>query len=97
MRVDGFAGKVNLVDVAQCESRRDGAGDPAPPSPLHPAVTFQPTGDLQRLLDALRQTPVVRPEVVADVAGRLKAGELNSPNAKEETITAILGSTLSDS
>ena len=96
MRVDGFPGQINLGDLSGPKANRDSAGDPASASPLTATETFQPTGDVQSLLDALRQTPLVRPEVIAEVAGRLNAGELNTPKAKAETVTAILGATLAD-
>jgi hypothetical protein len=94
MRVDGSPGKINVADLNGPHSRPELAGDSAPPSPIQTAETYQPTGDVQRLLDALRQTPVVRPEVIAEVVGRLNAGELNTPKATEETVSAILGATL---
>jgi hypothetical protein len=56
--------------------------------------SFKPTGDIQSLLASLTQVPVVRQELVTDVANRLQAGELNTPSAKEETVSAILGTTL---
>ncbi len=94
MRVDGFPNKTNIVDLTGTKTSGDGASGSVSPSALNAAETFEPTGDVQGLLNALQQTPVIRPEVIADVADRLNAGELNTPKAKEETVNAILGSTL---
>jgi hypothetical protein len=46
-----------------------------------PAEGFAPTSDLAKLLQALRELPEVREEVVYDVKFRILSGELDGPDA----------------
>jgi hypothetical protein len=75
---------------------------PTPPPPAGPkpasrssapaaeAEEFAPTGELARLLEAVRGTPDVRADVVADVAARLAAGELDTPAAAAGAARGLL-------
>ncbi len=60
----------------------------------NPADTgdFQPTGDLAKLLTAIRQTPDVRSDAVQSASARVASGELSTPEAATETARAILDS-----
>ncbi|MBA4065272.1 MAG: hypothetical protein C0501_16485 [Isosphaera sp.] len=81
------------------------SGGPTPPPPPTPstgprpaaratdpaeAEEFAPTGELARLLEAVRQAPDVRADVVADVAARLAAGELDTPAAAADAARGLL-------
>jgi hypothetical protein len=94
MRVDGFPDKTTIADLVSPNATRAVAGDSTSSAAPGTTETFRPTADLQSLLAALQQAPVIRQEVVTDVAERLRAGELNTPKAKAETVSAILGTTL---
>jgi hypothetical protein len=59
--------------------------DPGTETPASP--------DLFQLLDALRQVPILRQEVVAEVAQRLAAGQLTTPAATDQTVQAIMATT----
>lgn len=54
--------------------------------------TFSPTSDLTRLLQAVRDLPEVRTDVVHDVSSRAAAGELFTPQAAADTASGILDS-----
>jgi hypothetical protein len=79
----------------------EGAAGPTPeaaPTAAAPAeadaATQTPTGpDLFQLLDALRQVPLLRQEVVAEVAQRLASGQLTTPAATDQTVQAIMATT----
>ncbi|HEX4608164.1 MAG TPA: hypothetical protein VH092_08155 [Urbifossiella sp.] len=55
-----------------------------------PAGGYAPTGELARLLGATKQSPDVRPDVVASVSARLAAGEFDTPGAAADTARAML-------
>lgn len=93
MRIDGSSSNVNWPSLSGPKSLLDNGSDTVSPSPPQAGEVFQPTGDVQDLLAALRQTPSVRADVVANVTARLDAGELNTPQAKAETVNSILGPT----
>lgn len=79
--------------VAQAVTARSSAAS-TPPS-ADPTAAAAPAGntDLNQLLDTLRQIPVLRQEVVSEVAQRLSNGQLFTPAARDNTVKAILEST----
>src|SRR5260370_32293 len=86
MRVGIFPNKTSIVYLGGAKATREGAGESETAPAPETTASFQPTGDIQSLLLSLQLAPVIRQELVADVADRLRAGELNTPRAKEETV-----------
>ena len=79
---------------ARASSTAPAAGNTSSTSALNPADTanFAPTGDLAKLLTALRQSPDVRGEAVQGASARVASGELSTPEAATETANAMLQS-----
>lgn len=96
MRIDTTPGSSASLGLIPANANRSAAADsaatdsPAASDPF--AGKFQPTADLLQLTAALDQLPSVRQEVVGDVAKRLGAGELTTPQARQQTVESILGS-----
>lgn len=61
------------------------------PRPV-PESRYAPTVDLARLLEAVRQTPDIRTDVVDGVKVRIASGELATPAAAQETAAALYNS-----
>jgi hypothetical protein len=74
--------------VSTPKGEEPAAGTSAPAE----AASFLPTGDLTRLLAAVRDTPEVRADVIESVAARLAAGQFDTPEAAADTARALLGS-----
>ena len=53
-----------------------------------------PAPEFVRMMDIISQIPQVRQEVVGEVARRLAGGELQTPEAADETVQAILSAEL---
>jgi hypothetical protein len=70
-----------------------GPASPPAQSPAAELDSGSQTPDLFQLLDSLNHIPVLRQEVVAEVAQRLAAGQLSIPAATEPTVQAILETT----
>lgn len=61
------------------------------------AAEFTPTTDLTRLIEAARQVPEVRQELIGEVARRLSSGELLLPPASDRVVGSLLeGAALGD-
>lgn len=56
--------------------------------------THAPSPELSALLGALRDVPELRQETIQEVSKRLSSGELSTPQAADQTVQAILGTTL---
>lgn len=67
----------------------DRPADAAGPAATDP-TSFTLTGDLARLLSAVRNAPEVRAEVVEATATKLAAGELDTPAAAADTARSVL-------
>src|SRR5262245_51467594 len=68
--------------------QRGGVAAPAEEEAHTPAPEFV------RMMDIIRQIPQVRQEVVGEVARRLAGGELQTPEAMDATVQAILSAEL---
>jgi hypothetical protein len=94
MRVDSTSVNQTILGLIQTKASRDHAkSSDATAGPL-PASSFDPTSDWLGLLERLHQLPLVREEVIGEVARRLASGELLTPEALEQTVGAILAATL---
>ena len=80
------------ADVATGVTSSGAAGKPPEGARVVPESKFTPTVDLAKLLDAVRKTPDVRTDVVDEVASRVAAGDLNTPDAAKEAAAAFYNS-----
>jgi hypothetical protein len=83
---------LNGVDGARVLAVPGSAERVGTPAPAEAESRFTPTADLAALLDGIRQTPVIRQEIIGEVARRLASGELLAPPATEATVQGILES-----
>jgi hypothetical protein len=67
-------------------------GQQAGTTPAESVSTHTSAPELQDVLNALRQIPQVREELVREVAQRLAGGHYSKPNTPERTVQSILGS-----
>jgi hypothetical protein len=96
MRIDGTTGgqtslgfnlpNANRVTTPDNATADQSTGDPTT------AGQFQAGSDFFPLVSALSGVPQVRQALVGDVAARLSGGELSSPQARQQTVESILGS-----
>jgi hypothetical protein len=91
MRIDGTPVSQTSLGLNSGNVNRVATTDGSSADVSTSSEQFQPTSALQSLLDALKSIPPVRQEVVGDVAGRLNNGELSTPQARQQTVEAILG------
>lgn len=97
MRIDGTPGAPNGVGPNPAGLGRSGTADDVAADPSAPAARtvaaeqFQPSSDFQPLAGALARIPLVRQEVVGEVAARLSGGELQTPQARRQTVESLLG------
>jgi hypothetical protein len=91
MRIDGAPLNQTSLGLNPGNVNRAGTPDGAAVDPTATAERFQPTAALLSLIDALGRIPAVRQNVVSDVAGRLKGGDLGTPQARQQTVESILG------
>jgi hypothetical protein len=90
MRIDGTpvsqtslglnSGNVNRVNTSE-SSNADASSA---------AGQFQLTPALRSLMEVLSSVPPVRQEDVGDIVSRLNSGELSTPQARQQTVEAIL-------
>jgi hypothetical protein len=59
-------------------------------APAESATRFDPTTDLSKYLQAVRELPDVRTDVVEEVAGRASLGDLQTQLAAQETAQAAI-------
>ncbi len=92
MRIDGPTGSQSSLGLTPPNANRVNGSEPgaADASPAAD-VTFAPASDFAPALNALARIPLVREEVVGEVARRLSGGELNTPQARQQTVESILG------
>ncbi len=83
---DGATGVTSAGSAERTAGKAGEAPRPAPES------RFAPTVDLARLLEAVRQTPDIRTDVVDAVKARIASGELATPAAAQETAAALYNS-----
>ncbi len=91
MRIDP-AGNFSPVTQSGVVGRPSTSTNQATAAPVEGEV-FAPTSELAQLLSAVRLSPEVRTEVIENVAARLAAGELDSPEAAAATARALLDDT----
>ncbi len=91
MRVDGTQAGQTSLGLNGPNANRVNAPESAAAEQPAAAGEFQPGSDLRAFLGALDGVPLVRQEVVGEVARRLNGGELNSPQARQQTVESILG------
>jgi hypothetical protein len=91
MRVDP-SGNIPVPQTpAKAAPREAGkAAESAGSSSTPDLEAFAPTGELAKLLEAVKQTPEVRTDVIESVAARLAAGEFNTPEAAGDAARALL-------
>jgi hypothetical protein len=92
MRIDGTTGSQTSLGFNPANANRVSTPDNASGDSASAAVQFQPTSDYQSLSGALGRIPQVRQDVIGEVASRLNAGELATPQARQQTVESILGS-----
>jgi hypothetical protein len=98
MRIDATPGSSTSLGLNPANANRSAgtdnvASDPSAASDPTPGDgQFQPTSQLLQLSAALERIPSVRQEQVGEVAQRLSAGELATPQARQQTVESILGS-----
>jgi hypothetical protein len=97
MRIDGATSGQAIPGLNSANANRPGNVDSgtAPASAATDQATaagqFQPTSDFAPLSGALGRIPLVRQEVLGEVAKQLTGGELDTPQAREQTVQSILG------
>jgi hypothetical protein len=95
MRIDGATSGQTTLGLNSANANRVGAPDSgtaaAASDQAKAAGQFQPTSDFAPLLGALGRIPLVRQEVLGEVAKQLSGGELDTPQAREQTVQSILG------
>src|SRR5579883_3682730 len=92
MRIDATPGRSTSLGFIPANANRSPATDSVAADASAAGGQFLPTSDLLRLSAALNQLPFVRQEVVGEVSGRSGAGELATPQARQQTVESILGS-----
>jgi hypothetical protein len=97
MRVDGATGNQSSLVSNPVNANRPGTseGVAADSSAFDPSVAagqFQSSSELVPLQGALSQIPFVRQEVVGEVVKQLSGGDLDTPQARQQTVQSILGS-----
>src|SRR6516162_7719813 len=97
MRIDGLPGNQANTGLNPANANRTGTLDSVaagPSAAADQAVAggqFQPTSDFLPLVGALSRIPLVRQEVLGEVAKQLNGGELDTPQARQQTVESILG------
>ena len=85
MRIESSNGPAsNQADVATCVTSTG--------STERITSFAAPLIELARLLEALKQTPDVRPAVVDEINARIALGELSTPDAAREAAVALYNS-----
>ncbi len=92
MRIDSTTGSQTSLGLNPANANRPGTADNLSSDQAVSAGQFAPTSDFLPLLGALARIPQVRQENVGEVVGRLNAGELATPQARQQTVESILGS-----
>jgi hypothetical protein len=97
MRIEGSPGSQSNIGLNSSNVNRTGtldsvsAGAAAASDQAVAAGQFQPTSDFLPLVGALGRIPLVRQEVVGEVAKQLSGGELDTPGARQQTVESLLG------
>jgi hypothetical protein len=94
MRVDPSTNAQIPIALPQAEATasRTASRTPATSGSGSPADSgsFVMTGQLSQLLAAVRGAPDVRSEAIASASAKLASGELDTPQAANETASAML-------
>src|SRR5580692_11690450 len=92
MRVDPSSNAQSPIALTQAEATgtRTASQTTAPSGSPADTSTFAMTDQLAQLLAAVRNSPDVRPDAVANAASKLASGELDTPQAATDTANAIL-------
>jgi hypothetical protein len=91
MRIDGSSVNATNVSPNSANANRLPVKSSAVSAPAEDAV-YAPTSDLAAYLAELAKVPVVRPDVVSEVQKKVQSGETETPEAKQQTVAAILAS-----
>jgi hypothetical protein len=97
MRIDGSPGSKSNAGVSAANTNRPGtvdgvgAGVSAAADQASVAGQFQPTSDFLALVGTLDRIPLIRQEVLGEVAKQLSGGELDTPQARQQTVESMLG------
>lgn len=92
MRIDP-----SVKQAAPSRTQRTQGSSPESPrpegaaKPIQDTSAYVPATELQALLEAARQQPQVRREILKDVAERLAQGEYQTRAAAERAADALLG------
>lgn len=96
MRVDPSTNATSPAATTQAEAiaarpaARSAANANAPATTASSAGSFAMTEQLSQLLGAVRSLPDVRSEAVSSASAKLASGELDTPQAANETASALL-------
>ncbi len=88
MRIEGSSS--HEVGPARKPPHEGGASLPVPARDTTIATSHYASPELKTLRDGVGALPGVRPEVVAEVAARLRSGALNTSEAIARTAEALL-------
>ncbi len=95
MRIDGTTGNQSSLASNSANANRtstpDAVADAFAANQAASAGNYQPASDLKPFLDNLDRIPLVRQEVLGEVAKQLSGGELDTPKARQQTVESILG------
>src|SRR5579871_6856089 len=99
MRIDGTSGNQGSPGLNPTNSNANrvgtldsvAAGPSAAADQAVAAGEFQPTSDFLPLVGALSRIPLVRQEILGEVTRQLSGGELDTPEARQQTVESILG------
>jgi hypothetical protein len=91
MRIDSSTGSQTSLGFNPANANRVTTPDNLASDQAVAAGQFQPTSDFLPLIGALGRIPQVRQEDVGEVVSRLNGGALSTPQASQQTVAAILG------
>jgi hypothetical protein len=96
MRIDGAPGGQTSLGLNFTNTNRPGPADGIAGDASAAYVAFvpgqaQPKSDFQPLVDTLDRIPFIRQEIIGEVAKQLNSGELDTPQARQQTVESMLG------
>ena len=90
MRIEPSNPQTNLDAVQNATASRSNARSSEAAAGTTESTAFKPTSDYLRMLQAVRELPEVRSDIVDEVSTRLQAGEIDSPQAAADAAQNIL-------
>jgi hypothetical protein len=96
MRINGAPGGQTSLGLNFTNANRPGSADGIGGDASAAYAAFVPgqaqtKSDFQPLVDTLDRIPLIRQEVVGEVAKLLNGGDLDTPQARQQTVESILG------